>query len=227
LPVGAARLGEQATGGNLKVGIAFFDAGGIKPNLASGPREMLHAAAVIRCIDSTTENKLLVFGRDASKRRVCSGLDQETNDWEKLLWFRASKAGPNTSAGRGGDHMLVCLMFLSVPAYVIVQIVALFRMSGWWLLAGLLPIVPMAVVSIITHNAYGAQSNMWPILLLFASPAALIYLVILLLVNKRVNEWRVEYGVTAIHDRIRRTKRRKTRRGTRPHRLARFRRNRQ
>ena len=49
---------------------------------------------------------------------------------------------------------------------------------GWRIAAGV-PLAGMIPVLVLTFHAYEEQSNLWPILLLFASPPALFYLIVL------------------------------------------------
>jgi hypothetical protein len=68
----------------------------------------------------------------------------------------------------------------SVPAYLVLQLIALWRWPGAWRLAAAIPAVPMAGVLVYTHMAYRAGSNLFPLVLLFTAPFALIYLIVLL-----------------------------------------------
>jgi hypothetical protein len=71
----------------------------------------------------------------------------------------------------------------SVPAYFLLQMLALWRLRGRWRIAAIVPAVPMA--AIVTHAclAFLAQSNLFPLFLLFASPPASLYLAFLLVVH--------------------------------------------
>lgn len=62
-------------------------------------------------------------------------------------------------------------------AYLVLQVVALRRFRGAWRVAALAPLVPMAVVLLYTVSAYRAGSNLFPLVLIFTSPVALLYLV--------------------------------------------------
>jgi hypothetical protein len=69
-------------------------------------------------------------------------------------------------------------MYLSVPAYPMLQIVVIWRSAGAarWIAA--LPLVFMVSVYVVTGVAYAQHSNLWPIWLLFASPVALLYVAV-------------------------------------------------
>lgn len=58
--------------------------------------------------------------------------------------------------------------------YVVLQVVALLALKRWFLLVALVPLGAMIYVVIVTANAYQQESNLWPILLIFASPVALL-----------------------------------------------------
>ncbi|MGH6895472.1 MAG: hypothetical protein ACREJ5_02840 [Geminicoccaceae bacterium] len=71
------------------------------------------------------------------------------------------------------------LIFLCIPAYLVLQIVLVFLTSGGWRKASLAPAVIMIPILAYTVLAFAAQSNLWPLLLLFAAPVACLYLVLL------------------------------------------------
>ena len=64
---------------------------------------------------------------------------------------------------------------LSTTAYVVVQLVAIVRTSGWTRVVCLLPLPLMTILLIQSFHAYRADSNLWPILLIFGAPAALLF----------------------------------------------------
>ena len=67
------------------------------------------------------------------------------------------------------------LLWLAIPAYLIMQVVALLRTSGGSRLAAALPLFVMVPVFVLTIIAAAQESNMWPVLMLLASPVALVY----------------------------------------------------
>ena len=81
------------------------------------------------------------------------------------------------------------LIWLAVPAYILLQFVVIWRSSGpsrW--VAGL-PLVFMVPIFVLTVVAYAQESNLWPLFLLFASPVALLYVVVVaffVLLKKRL-----------------------------------------
>jgi hypothetical protein len=64
---------------------------------------------------------------------------------------------------------------LPFSLYVVAQVIALTMLRGRTLWFALLPIVPMAWVAYATAGAWAAQSNLWPIMMIFASPVAVVY----------------------------------------------------
>lgn len=81
------------------------------------------------------------------------------------------------SQARGSDPL--GLIFLCIPAYLVLQIVLVFLTSGGWRKASLAPAVIMIPILAYTVLAFAAQSNLWPLLLLFAAPVACLHLVLL------------------------------------------------
>lgn len=70
-------------------------------------------------------------------------------------------------------------IWLTVPAYVILQILVLARSSGWSRITAALPLAAMIPIAVITVIDLGQGSNLWPLLLLLASPVALLYVAII------------------------------------------------
>jgi len=75
-----------------------------------------------------------------------------------------------------GDVVLFQLAGLSVPAYVLLQAIALWRRRGR---AELAPLLVMAPAFAHASFAYANDSNLWPIFLIFLCPVACLYLMIL------------------------------------------------
>ncbi len=88
-----------------------------------------------------------------------------------------------TSAGGDGGSFLVLLMGWSIPAYVVLQVYMLSRFSGGWRKAALVPLVLMIPLGLYTIFALLAGSNLWPLMLLFLTPLAFLYLAVLGLVR--------------------------------------------
>lgn len=71
----------------------------------------------------------------------------------------------------------VALAVMASPlAYSAAQVWVLIRTSGWWRLLGALPILPMAFVLDYTVDSYRLGGNLWPLVLIFSAPAALLWL---------------------------------------------------
>ena len=77
------------------------------------------------------------------------------------------------------------LLWLAIPAYLILQVVALLRTSGGFRLAAALPLFVMVPVFAMTIIAAAQESNMWPVLMLLASPVALAYVTGVALLGRR------------------------------------------
>jgi hypothetical protein len=89
---------------------------------------------------------------------------------------------PKASSLWGAASMLLDLLWLAVLGYTVLQAVALTRLSGAARAAASVPLVVMVPIVIVTLVAVAQQSNLWPLLLLLASPLALVYLAVVLLV---------------------------------------------
>jgi hypothetical protein len=83
---------------------------------------------------------------------------------------------------------MITVMFLCFPVYVVAQIVAIVRLRGGWRWGSLLPVLPMFFVLVVTVKAFVQQSNLWPLLLLFSSPVALLYVLLVLGLFKLSNK---------------------------------------
>ena len=71
------------------------------------------------------------------------------------------------------------LIVLCVPGYFLLQAVLTIGTSGRWREATLAPALIMVPILIYTVLAFAAQSNLWPLLLLFTAPLGFLYLVVL------------------------------------------------
>jgi hypothetical protein len=69
-------------------------------------------------------------------------------------------------------------------AYLVAQVVALRRFQGGWFMAALVPLAPMAVVLVYTLSAFLAGSNLFPLVLIFTSPIAFLYLMGLVVLRR-------------------------------------------
>jgi uncharacterized membrane protein len=77
------------------------------------------------------------------------------------------------------------LLWLTVPAYLVLQVVALMRSSGGSQAAAALPLVVMVPVFALSAVALVQESNLWPVLMLFASPIALLYVAVVAVLARR------------------------------------------
>jgi hypothetical protein len=77
---------------------------------------------------------------------------------------------------------IVNAMWITVAVYFVAQCYTL-AWRGAWRIAAAVPLVGMIPVIVLTFQEYRQQSNLWPILLLFASPLALLYLIVLMAVR--------------------------------------------
>jgi hypothetical protein len=75
------------------------------------------------------------------------------------------------------------LIWLAVPLYVVLQAVALARPESR--LAATVPLAVMVPLFAYTGVALARGSNLWPLPLLFASPAAALLLATVLLLTRR------------------------------------------
>ena len=76
---------------------------------------------------------------------------------------------------------------LPLTVYTFAQIFVPLRLRGAWRGLSLLPIPVMAYVVYATVAAFNQHSNMWPILLIIASPVAALFLVLLFFLTRN---WR-------------------------------------
>jgi hypothetical protein len=68
----------------------------------------------------------------------------------------------------------------AVFGYPILQVIVLRRWTGLWWYIGAVPLIAMAPALVFTAYALAAESNLWPIVLIFTSMAAIAYLLLLL-----------------------------------------------
>jgi hypothetical protein len=76
---------------------------------------------------------------------------------------------------------IITLMVWSIPGYLLAQIYMGVRFRGRWRTAALLPLWIMAPLLGYTLFALFAGSNLWPLMLLFITPFAFLYLLAVLL----------------------------------------------
>lgn len=83
-------------------------------------------------------------------------------------------------------------------AYVVIQALTIFTLKRPYLFASLIPLSAMLVVGLITISAYRGQSNVWPILLVLASPVALLAVAAVEIIGVRVQAHPRRQTLTAI-----------------------------
>jgi hypothetical protein len=94
--------------------------------------------------------------------------------------YRDSMNGP--IAWLEGAVGLGVMMF--VPAYFVLQVAALWRLRGGFQKAAAIPLVPMGAVLAYTVLALRDGSNLFPLVLIFASPLTSLYLAGVLLAER-------------------------------------------
>jgi hypothetical protein len=75
-------------------------------------------------------------------------------------------------------------VMLAVPAYIVLQPIALAQLRGGWRIASLVPLllaVPAALWSLL---ALAQDSNLWPLTFIFVAPIGSGYLAVLLLLHR-------------------------------------------
>lgn len=91
--------------------------------------------------------------------------------------------------------LLAELMALAGPAYFFLQLMTAVRYRGRWRLAALVPLLVMVPLAIEAGLAYAAGVPGWPSLLVRASPAAFLYLLLLAVLkgwvgSREARDWR-------------------------------------
>jgi len=73
-------------------------------------------------------------------------------------------------------ELIISVGFVAAIAYLPLQIYTVAKWRGAWRLTACLPILGMVPIIVITFLALLQNSNLWPLLLIFASPVAALYL---------------------------------------------------
>ena len=68
------------------------------------------------------------------------------------------------------------LVMLAAPAYFFLQVLTVLRYRGRWRLLALVPLLVMVPLALHAGLAFAAGSDLWPVLLILASPIAFLYL---------------------------------------------------
>jgi hypothetical protein len=113
---------------------------------------------------------------------------REPAAWAKELSAIQQRMSAASLASSGEDNALwsslVMLMGWSVPGYFILQIYMWIKYRDHWRKAALLPLWVMVPLFAYSLFALYAGSNLWPLMLIFLSPFAFIYLLCVLLAKK-------------------------------------------
>lgn len=72
-------------------------------------------------------------------------------------------------------YLYLFVLWGSFLGWVFLQPYALIALRGLWRLAAALPIVPMIAALSFTHEAIRNDNDLWPIVMIFASPVALAW----------------------------------------------------
>lgn len=81
------------------------------------------------------------------------------------------------------DGIAIAFM-AAVPLYPVMQLLLLWRMRGGWRMATALPLILMVPVLLYTVFAYLHGSNIFPLVLIFTSPLAALYLLVIMLLRR-------------------------------------------
>ena len=105
-----------------------------------------------------------------------------TPDWVSALLadeerIREMHAPPAEAADENIGLAIGAIMVLGVPIYLVLQVLGLMRFRGGWRWAAAGPLVVMVPVGLITLSGIAGGSNLWPLLLIFTTPFALVFLV--------------------------------------------------
>jgi len=76
------------------------------------------------------------------------------------------------------ESLLGLIAFAAVPAYPVLQVMALRNLKGGWRYAAAVPLLAMIPLVAFTLVAFQQQSNLWPLPLILASPVASLYLLV-------------------------------------------------
>jgi hypothetical protein len=83
--------------------------------------------------------------------------------------------------------LVMIFMGLAPVAYPILQIIALRKSTGRLRFVAGVPIFVMVPVIWVTIQAFRADSNLWPLFLIFASPVACVWSIVCLAIATRRN----------------------------------------
>ena len=84
----------------------------------------------------------------------------------------------------GLGTVIMGVALVALLAYPKLQWMSHRRLGGRWRIFGYLPLVVMTAVVLYTLVAFAAESNLWPLVLIFTAPLASAYLAVLLLMHR-------------------------------------------
>jgi hypothetical protein len=82
--------------------------------------------------------------------------------------------------------LIIAIGFSSAIAYLPLQVYTGISWRGMWRIMALVPILLMVPVFGFTAHAFAQESNLWPLLLIFAAPVGTGYLVVLMVIRRLV-----------------------------------------
>lgn len=71
------------------------------------------------------------------------------------------------------------MLILVIPLYVVVQVVVLYQVRGVWRWVAALPLVGMLPFFALAAYEYSQQSELWSLMLILASPVAIVALLVI------------------------------------------------
>jgi hypothetical protein len=80
-------------------------------------------------------------------------------------------------------QLIINAGFISAAAYIPLQVYTLIKWEGRWRWLALVPLVVILPVIAWTMVGFAQEKNLWPLLLIFASPLASLYLVSLMVLS--------------------------------------------
>lgn len=90
-----------------------------------------------------------------------------------------------------GQLIIMVGFWGGVLVYPVLQFFAVKHMRGVWRGFAVLPLFVMGCVFAVTAIGLIQESNLWPIVLIFASPAVLLYLAVLMLLHVLVKRGKI------------------------------------
>ncbi len=72
------------------------------------------------------------------------------------------------------------IMMLGVPAYLVLQPLSLYWLTGGWRRAALAPLLLAVPIAVWCMAAFVAQSNLWPLSFILFAPLGAFYLAVIL-----------------------------------------------